>query len=149
MALRKWIEVAGIITLMSLIAAGFTNCAKGGAPAQQDQGSTKVEGLAAINYFREAVPDRFCGQEGYGYLLRSYIGPQCGGSCHSLNGSMFPPFGDSDEAKAYSWAKTLGKTNFLSKVTDNRFCGPDCNLDTRGEVYKALVDWLDHTDSCN
>ncbi len=149
MNLKSVLNVAVVGVGLLGLTIGYTNCAKGTAPVAEDASSKRVEGLAAINYFRESVPDRFCGEEGYGYLLRSYIGPQCGASCHSMGGSMFPPFGDSDLSKAYSWGRTLGKTNFIEKVLDNRFCGPACNLDPRGEVYQALVEWLDHPDNCN
>lgn len=126
----------------------FTNCAKGGG-GEEGSNKERVEGLAAVNYFREPVPESFCGEAGYGYLLRSYFGPECG-TCHSMGGNMFPPFGDTNDlANSYKWAKTLGKQNLIEKSVDNRFCGPDCNLDTRGEIYKALVEWLDHTDNCN
>jgi hypothetical protein len=126
----------------------FTNCAKGGG-GETETSKEKVLGLSSVNYFREPVPDRFCGEEGFGYLLRSYLGPECG-TCHSMGGNMFPPFGDlNDPANAFKWTKTLGKQNLIDKSVDNRFCGPDCNLDSRGEVYKALVEWLDHTDNCN
>lgn len=148
MVVKKPVGLALVFLGLFSISLGFTNCAKGNAPVAAEEPSQRVEGLAAVNYFREPVPARFCGEEGYGYLLRSYIGPQCG-SCHSMGGSMFPPFGDSDLSKAYSYGRSLGKQNFIEKSTDNRFCGPDCNLDTRGEVYKALVEWLDHTDNCN
>jgi hypothetical protein len=145
---RRYLVLGSVICAVLSLSLFFTNCSKGNGAAEDspsDQG--RVEGLAGINYFREAVPAKFCGEEGYGYILRSYVGPECG-TCHSMNG-MFPPFGDSDLGKSYSWARTLGKENFLSKVTDNRFCGPDCNLDTRGDIYKALVEWLDHPDNCN
>lgn len=143
-----FLAFASFLTLA--ISVGFTNCAPGGGAdlPSEKKGVVRVEGLPFINYFREPIPDRFCGQEGYGYLLRSYIGPECG-SCHSMTGGMFPPFGDKDLAKAYSYGKSLGKEKFLELSLDNRFCGPDCDLDIRGEIYQALNEWFDNTDSCN
>ncbi len=148
MGIKKAFSLVIVFLNLLILSVSFTNCAKGPVQSTTDEGSQKVEGLTAVNYFREAVPAKFCGEEGYGYLLRSYIGPQCG-SCHSMGGSMFPPFGDSDLSKAYSYGRTLSKAKLLETVQNNRFCGPDCNLDTRGEVYQALAQWLDHTDNCN
>lgn len=147
--MKKTFYLANLFILLGLSPLLFNNCAQKAAEIEKASAAatSTTEELKPINFFREPIPDRFCGEMGYGYLLRSYLGPECG-TCHSMNG-MFPPFADNDQAKAYSWGKTLGKENFLSKVVDNRFCGPGCNLDTRGEIYKALVEWLDHRDNCN
>lgn len=143
----RYLVLVGILYLG--ITISFNNCTRGSGTAPSSESTHQpVEGLDAVNYFRESVPSTFCGQDGYGYLLRSYLGPECG-SCHSMNGGTFPPFGDNDLSKAYSYGRTMGKAKFLELSTNNRFCGPDCNLDTRGEIYQALNQWFDHTDSCN
>jgi hypothetical protein len=147
MGLKQTLNMVGVGVMLSIVTVNYSNCAKSNAQKAEQPSVEKMLGLPAINYFREPVPDRFCGIEGYGFLLRSYLGPECG-TCHTMVG-MYPPFADGDLGKAYSYGRALGKDNFLEKVLDNRFCGPDCNLDKRGEIYQALAEWLDHPDNCN
>jgi hypothetical protein len=94
-----------------------------------------------INKLKNPRPSLIRGQEGYAYLLDEYLFEHCA-ACHGTNSFVDMPFASTDLGIAYEDALRYTAPNFLDSVSDNRFCGPDCNLDPDGEVYQAISEWL-------
>lgn len=132
--------VTGAVGLLLL---GYNNC---GAPPQKTTTETNQSSGSApnpINFLKTPRPALIQGKDGYNYILTEYIRPQCG-SCHQANSSNFIYIGADDLNTAYFAAMGYSKETFLKSVSNNRFCGKDCNLDPQGEVYKAIAEWLDN-----
>lgn len=84
------------------------------------------------------------GDKGFQFLLKEYLAPHCG-SCHDSAVYFGAPYFDkTNPSKSYALSKAgLTKSDMIMRVTNNPFC-PTCKLDPKGEVYKAIMYWLDH-----
>ena len=135
----KRISVALSLLLLCLVVL-FQNC--GESKVTRLPGNS-VLGLAPHNYFTEAKPASMCGEQGYNFLMDQYLIRHCG-SCHEDPPLAEPPFAASaNRAFAYFASSLITRERWIASSTNNQFCGDDCSLDTRGEVYQGLVEWLD------
>lgn len=101
------------------------------------------EGLPSINYLIEPPPHLICGKSGWGYMMRNYVKLHCG-ACH-YQGAFAPiAFADKDLDMAYSQASWISREQWIRTTTQNRFCVPNCNIVSTGEVQQALVEWADN-----
>src|SRR5689334_20541843 len=140
-------RIFSILFLISFVVLpllfGYNNCAgpknSEPAPAVQEDQFSSIPGLPEVNYFKTEMPAQMSGFTGYQYLLKEYFGPQCA-LCHRQNGPWDPKFAEMGDMKAsYLAAKNLIPTNnMIRRITLNAACGPQCNLDQRGQVYKAI-----------
>lgn len=136
----KRISVAISLLLLSTMVL-FQNC--GGESIVTRLPGNSVLGLAPHNYFTETKPASMCGEEGYNFLMDQYLIRNCG-ACHEDPPLVEPPFAASqNRAFAYFASSLVTRENWIETTTNNTFCAGDCNLDTRGEVYEGLVEWLD------
>lgn len=126
----------------------YNNCAEPGASSNSSasQGNS-VPGLKPVNYFRSAPPANMTGESGYEFLLKEYFVPQCA-TCHDSSGAFSPRFADkTNKHDSYLAAKYyFDNADMVMRITTNPFCKPDCTLDPRGDVYKAIMNWLEHRD---
>jgi hypothetical protein len=132
------VAIGTILTLVLGVVVLFENC---GIPKGENSPASS-ERLAEVNYFTEPRPDSLCGKAGYTFLHRQYFEKYCGGSCHVVGGSIGPAFGDEDINVAYYEQSFVHPNRMLLTSMNNQFCGPYCNLDTRGEVYQGILEWL-------
>jgi hypothetical protein len=127
----------------------YNNCAQNSessAPASSAVPQTSTAtGLSAVNNFKTPAPNSMAGEDGYAFLMKEYFVPQCA-ACHS-GGVAFPDFADRGHPHdSYLAAKYyFQKQDLIKRVTDNPYCRPDCTLDPRGDVYKAILTWLEHS----
>ncbi|MBK7962288.1 MAG: hypothetical protein IPK04_14570 [Bdellovibrionales bacterium] len=125
----------------------YNNCAKESQSSSPGGGgvtsANSVTGLSAVNYFKSPVPSSMVGENGYTFLMKEYFGPQCA-ACHA-GGVIFPDFADKGHPHdSYLAAKYYFQNeDMIHRITDNPYCRPGCTLDPRGEVYKAIMTWLD------
>lgn len=134
------------ISGLLIVGALYTNC-QGGHMNVSSSGSFQLGDPSNINNYKEYPPAVICGSAGYDFLLRNYLRANCG-SCHGAGGIAFPQFTDSNLQNAYWAAQLVARDKWVTTTTNNQFCGPDCNLSTSGQVYKGLMEWLDHKTSC-
>lgn len=81
---------------------------------------------------------------GFQFLLKEYLGPRCGGCHYSAVYFGAPYFDVANPSKSYDLSKAgLTKSDMIMRITNNPFCRT-CTLDTNGEVYQAIMYWLDH-----
>ncbi len=132
--------------LLSGLLILYTNCSEYPA-GENPHSSYQLGDPADVNNFKEVPPAVICGKSGYDFLLRNYIRYNCG-SCHASGGAGFPPFTATNLDDAYFSAMTVAKDRWIATVTQNRFCGPVCNLSTTGEVFRGLMEWIDHRSTC-
>lgn len=139
-----------------VLIAFFQNCAGPSAGQQssvQDLPSTPENyfwigesvpsGLRSVNYFVSSKPKDMSGFEGYGYLYSEYLSKKCA-VCHKPPGGQLPHFGTTSLSYSYDLAKRDFRTGDIAvRITANPHC-PECNLDQRGEVYQAVMYWLEH-----
>lgn len=136
-----------------LLTVGFQNCAGPVSTSQENQSSaaqtynwlssTPPSNLPEVNYFKTDPPANMTGRQGYSYLYNEYFKPKCI-RCHIPVSGVSPQFGSSNISTSYNVAVTLFQTREISnRITHNGAC-PECDLDTRGEVYQAVMYWLDH-----
>lgn len=140
----------------SLLVGFFQNCAVPMGDEQmskQDPPSTPENylwisesvpsGLKAVNYFSTSKPTDMSGFEGYSYIHSEYLSKKCT-VCHKPPSGQIPHFGNSFLTYSYDVAKRDFRNGDMQfRITANPHC-PDCNLDPRGEVYQAVMYWLDH-----
>ena len=134
--------IALIAVVFSLVPLLFVNCGKKVEPVYRDAPSTSSS--QSINTF-STNPPVMEGEIGFNFLLSQYFGPHCGG-CHGANAAalMKPLFNVADPKGSYDLARiTLDKADMVNRITANPFC-PECTLKKDGEVYKAIMYWLDH-----
>lgn len=139
-----------LIAILLLIT--FQNCGPSEGPESQSvsSGSTATawpspSGLPMVNYFSASPPTDMSGEIGYTFLLNQYFYRQCGG-CHDANGFFAPKFADITKPQSsYNVAKAwFDRQDMIGRITTNPFCKPSCTLDPRGQMYQAIMYWLDH-----
>lgn len=128
----------------------FTNCAGQNSDADSSQVQAEnqfggIEGLPEVNYFKTNPPADMSGQAGYEFLMKEYFVPHCA-SCHGNGGVWQPNFANIDNVRSsYSAAKyQIPTENMIRRITSTANCMPECRLDERGEVYRAIMYWLEH-----
>lgn len=141
---------------MLILIALFQNCSvpSNDQPStQQDPPSTPENflwliesvptGLKPVNYFVTSKPMDMSGFEGYSYIHAEYLSKKCT-VCHRPPSGQLPHFGTSSLTYSYDLAKRDFRTGDMAvRITANPHC-PECNLDKRGEVYQAVMYWLEH-----
>lgn len=137
---KRWLKVATLVLPLVII---FENCSGGSNSLKVAESSsiTAPDGLPPINYFVTAPPPLICGPSGWSFMMTNYIRVNCSG-CH-YSGSIVAPiaFADNNSLIAYQQAQLVSASSWSQFVTKNTFCYPDCNLDTRGEIYQGLMQW--------
>lgn len=104
--------------------------------------------LAKHNYLTAPLPEPFCGQDGYEFLMDQYLTKYCAG-CHDSRGLAQPIFVDPNNiSNSYFSAKLINDDSFKDSVLNNKFCGDGCSLSPDGEVYQTIVKWLENK-NCN
>lgn len=88
-----------------------------------------------------------CGEDGFAFLLEEYFIPHCG-ACHNNGGISSPYFADENFANSFFWAKATSGSTLLSSSLDNRFCGPDCNIEQDSQMHRILQEWIDSPNEC-
>lgn len=135
-----------LLVLVSGSLLAYTNCSEY-PDGEKPNASYQLGDPTNVNNFKEVPPPVICGKAGYEFMLRNYIRYNCG-SCHGASGVGFPSFTATDVDDAYFSAMTVGRDRWIATVTQNRFCGPACNLSTTGEVFNGLLQWLDNKSTC-
>lgn len=110
--------------------------------SRSDSDSAAGEESSDINQLKNPKPEVVCGESGYEYLMEEYLFENCVG-CHAQNGFAQPPLADRDLTLSYEAALPVAKNKFLEAISENPLCG-DCNLETTGEVYQAIEEWIDN-----
>lgn len=120
----------------------FVNCGPAVEPVYS--GSSANRASNNINFFSEE-PTVMDGEAGFRFLLKEYFGPHCG-SCHSANNPLMKPYFNMADPKSSYELSRIGlnnKADMINRITNNPFC-PSCTLDKNGEVFNAIMYWLDH-----
>ena len=143
----------GLLVFGFVIMGLFNNC---GSPESKEASdgtgtgnASHIEGgFVDADYLTEEKPDLLCGQEGYAYLLKEYIGVHCA-VCHDRTGGFEPYFAQNDDpSDSYYKALYINEEVFVETVTENRFCGKECSLNKEGETFKAIEEWLENKWAC-
>jgi len=141
----KLIRFVYAVFMSVLLSLPFNNCAQNTESStlpNTDQ-ATSSRPTDDINTFKTNPPP-MQGNEGFQFLLDQYFAPHCG-SCHNEKlyfGAAF--FELNNRQKSYDLSVfALKKQDMIMRVTNNPFC-PSCTLDPNKEVYKAIMQWLDH-----
>lgn len=119
------------------------NCAGSNQSENSQSAAASYRNDSDINTFSQNPPP-IEGNAGFQFLLKEYLAPHCG-SCHN-NVQYFgaPYFDINNTTKSYELSKVgLTRQDMIMRVTNNPFC-PTCKLNPNGEVYKAIMYWLDH-----
>ena len=130
------------VLILAIAPLFFVNCA-GPASENQTSQSSSLRYDNDINTFTRNPPP-LEGFSGFQFLLDEYLGPHCG-SCHDNKVSFGGQFFDvTNRQKSYDQSSyALKKTDMIMRITNNPFC-PSCSLNPNGEVYRAIMYWLDH-----
>jgi hypothetical protein len=136
-----WFKGLMLSVVVFTVLLGFNNCSGFTPPSTNGLESSS---LASINYLREPRPDLIKGRNGYSYILNEYLRPNCAG-CHDDGSFTNLPCCSDSLSTAYFSATLISREAWIDSFTHNKFCGPDCSLDPKGEVYSAFVEWLDNS----
>lgn len=132
------------IPLLLVVAIAYTNCSK---EFEMDESGFVLGDPRDVNNFKSPPPSVICGKSGYDFLLKNYIRSNCG-ACHGEGGIAFPQFTASGLNDAHWAAQLVPRERWIATITENRFCGPSCNLSITGQMYGGFVEWLENPANC-
>jgi hypothetical protein len=96
----------------------------------------------------EPRPTKVCGREGFAYLWKGYLVPECGG-CHYLNNIYKQsPFGQKDDLEgSFNAMLSEDKAAIMRAIGGQVFC-KKCVLKPDDPLQKDIADWLDARSVC-
>lgn len=145
---QKSKNIIRIIATLMVLALTYQQCGMetGIEDLASDAGLGSNE-VRQIDLLQEPKPALVCGPDGYQYIVRNYLKTNCG-DCHTTFSQIPHTFTHDDANTAFSEAMGVPAAKWRETITHNNFCGPNCNLSTRGEVYAAISEWLDNRVAC-